>query len=172
MSKVRDSASQVAEPARAAQEQEAAAKQARRQRFVATGPVRKSSRAGAVQTAARLQAQAEAGSSSDELSSPRSQNASDIEVAAEDSDASSQGRKRKRGTPEEEFDPAGNIMLNVTDLSCILYTVAMCIFMCLFTCSLYLCQQVCARHACKVSRHRLLVSSPHKQPLLLSEGFC
>ena len=137
MFKVRDSASQVAEPARAAQEQEAAAKQARRQRFVATGPVRKSSRAGAVQTAARLQAQAEAHSSNDELSaSPSSQSASDIEVAAEDSDASSQGRKRKRGTPEEEFDPAGNIMLNVTELSCILYMVAMRIFMCLFTCLL------------------------------------
>lgn len=116
---VRDSASSVAAPARAAQEKEAAAKQARRNKFVATGPVRKSSRAGAVQTAARLQAQAEALSSDDELAaSPNTlDEASDDEDVAEASDTSNAGRKRKRGSPEEEFDPAGGIVHSMLSMA-------------------------------------------------------
>ena len=110
---MQDSANQVAEPARAAQAKAAAAKEARRQKFVASGPVRKSSRAGAAQTAARLQAQAEGHRSDDELSGPASSREgdqhSDSDSAAEGSDMSSQGTKRKRGA-EEEFDPAGSIM--------------------------------------------------------------
>lgn len=109
---MQDSAKEVSEPARAAQAKAAAAKEARRQKFVATGPVRKSSRAGAVQTAARLQAQAEAHSSDDELSgsasSQQGDHDSDSHSAAEGSATSSQGRKRKRGAVEEEFDPAGD----------------------------------------------------------------
>lgn len=113
---VRDSAHSVAAPAQEAQEKEAAAKQARRNKFAATGPVRKSSRAGAVKTAARLQAQAKAASSDDAAGVSE---ASDEEDVAEASDISEPDRKRKRGSPEEDFDPAGSLLCSMlTGFSC------------------------------------------------------
>ena len=110
---VQEKADNVAAPHLAALQQQEAAKEAVRQKYVASGPARQSTRAGAKRTRAKLQQQAEesADGSDDEQS---------VLSDAEDSDSDSQfaarskvaqaSRKRKRSAQEAEFDPAGDVV--------------------------------------------------------------
>ncbi len=121
---VQQKADDVAAPLLAALQQKEAAKEAVRQKYVASGPARQSKRAGAERTRAKLQQQAEdsADSSSNEQS---------ISSDAEDSDSANQpaarskanraSRKRKHSAQEADFDPTGDavsvsgtVHLNVT----------------------------------------------------------
>lgn len=106
---VQDSADKVAEPQRAAQAKEAAVKAAARQKYVHSGPARKSSRAGAQRTKAKLQAQAGEDSEEEHASASSQSYGSDADSKANDGDMTS--RKRRRSTQEAEFDPAGTVML-------------------------------------------------------------
>lgn len=101
----------MAAPLLAALQQKEAAKEAVRQKYVASGPARQSKRAGAERTRAKLQQQAEesAGSSDAEQSvlSDAEDSDSDSQVAARGKVAQA-SQKRKRPAQEAEFDPAGD----------------------------------------------------------------
>ena len=110
-SQVQQKADDVAAPLLAALQQKEAAKEAVRQKYVASGPARQSKRAGAERTRAKLQQQAEdsADSSSDEqsVSSDAEDSNSDSQPAAW-SKANRASRKRKSSAQEADFDPTGD----------------------------------------------------------------
>ena len=114
----------MAAPLLAALKQKEAAKEAVRQKYVASGPARQSKRAGAERTRAKLQQQAEdsADSSSNEQSilSDAKDSDSDSHPAAW-SKADRASRKWKHSAQEADFDPTGDTLsvpgtvhLNVT----------------------------------------------------------
>lgn len=115
---VQEKAENVAAPLLAALQQKEAAKEAVRQKYVASGPARQSKRAGAERTRAKLQQQAEesAGSSDDEESvlSDAEDSDSDSPFAAR-SKAAQASQKRKRTAQEVEFDPAGDMVMVKTE---------------------------------------------------------
>ena len=110
-SQVQQRADDVAAPMLAALQQKEAAKEAVRQRYVASGPARKSKRAGAERTRAKLQQQAEhsADSSSNEqsVSSDAEDSDSDSQPAAR-SKANRASQRRKHSAQEADFDPTGD----------------------------------------------------------------
>ena len=94
----------------AAQQQKEAAKETKRKKYVATGPARQSTRAGAKRTRAKLQQQAQdsAESSDNEQSvSSASQESQGAGDSMAESGLSKLLQKRKRGAQEVDFDPAG-----------------------------------------------------------------
>ena len=110
-SQVQDSADKVAEPQRAAQAKEAAVKAAARQKYVHSGPARKSSRAGAQRTKAKLQAQAGEDSEEEQASASSQSHGSDDDDHSKANDTGNMSRKRRRSVQEADFDPAGTTML-------------------------------------------------------------
>ena len=101
----------MAAPHLAALHQQEAAKEAVRQKYVASGPARQSKRAGAERTRAKLQQQAEeSADGSDDAQSVLS----DGEVSDSDSQFAARSKvaqasqKRIRSAQEVEFDPAGD----------------------------------------------------------------
>ena len=105
---VHEKAENVAAPLLAALQQKEAAKEVKRQKYVASGPARTSKRAGAERTRAKLQQQAEeSADSSDDEQSDAQDSDSDNPSAAR-SNVAQASQKRKRTAQEEDFDPAGD----------------------------------------------------------------
>jgi len=100
----------VAAPLLAALQQKEAAREAMRQKYVASGPARQSKRAGAERTRAKLQQQAEdsadSGSNEQSVSSDAEDSDSDSQPAAW-SKANRASQKRKLSAQEADFDPTG-----------------------------------------------------------------
>ena len=107
---VHEKAEDVAAPILAAQQRKEAAKESKRKKYVATGPARQSTRAGAERTRAKLQQQAQ--DSAESSDNEQSVSSAGQESQSDDDPASKpilSKQSRKRSAQEADFDPAGQI---------------------------------------------------------------